>query len=282
MKIVRTARAMRGVASTLLRGGATIGLVPTMGALHEGHLSLVRRARRECDTVVATVFVNPAQFGPREDFSSYPRDPKGDPEKLRGAGADVLFAPSVREMYPEGFTASVSVGEIATRLEGASRPGHFSGVATVVLKLFHLTRPHRAYFGLKDFQQTVVIKRMVRDLNVPVKIVVSPTVREPDGLAMSSRNAYLSQAERRAAAVLWKALRAGREAIQNGNRNTSSVRSVVKRTISREPFARIDYVAVADPETLIEAKRIRLPVVILLAVRIGRTRLIDNLVVHSR
>jgi pantoate--beta-alanine ligase len=282
MKTVTTARAIRRQASDLRRKGRTIGLVPTMGALHEGHLSLVRKARRECDTVVATVFVNPTQFGPREDFASYPRDLKSDSKKLRRAGADVLFAPSVREMYPEGFEASVSVGPLGNRLEGTVRPGHFSGVATVVLKLFHLIEPHRAYFGLKDFQQTRVILKMVRDLDLEVRIVACPTVREADGLAMSSRNAYLSIAERRAAAVLWKALCAGKKAVQNGRRNASAVRSIVKKEISREPLARIDYVAVADPDTLIEPKRIRLPIVILLAVRIGRTRLIDNLLVKPR
>ena len=259
------------------RSKGSLGFVPTMGALHAGHLSLVERARRENDAVLASVFVNPTQFGPNEDLARYPRRLEEDAGLLRSAGCDLLFAPPVEEMYPEGAETFVLPGSVAAPLEGERRPGHFRGVATVVLELLNIVAPTRAYFGEKDAQQLAVIQRMVADLRVDVEIVPCPIVREPDGLAMSSRNAYLSAEERRAATVLHRALRAGELAWQGGERHGAALRALLERTIAEEPLARLDYASVADPATFREVEIAAGPVRLLLAVRVGNTRLIDNL-----
>jgi pantoate--beta-alanine ligase len=262
------------------RKGRSIGLVPTMGYFHEGHLELMRRARAENDLVVVSLFVNPTQFGPREDFRTYPRDPERDADLARGVGVDLLFTPAPEEMYPSEQAAWVQVEQITDRLEGASRPGHFRGVATVVAKLFNIVPADRAYFGQKDFQQLQVVRRMVRDLNFPVTVVAVPTVREPDGLAMSSRNTYLSPEERRAATVLYRALHHGQELIAGGQTDATRIRMAMQALISREPLARLDYLSIADPETFREQEKITLPTLLSLAVCIGRTRLIDNLLIE--
>lgn len=259
--------------------GASIGFVPTMGALHEGHLSLIRAARRRCDAVVVSIFVNPAQFGPDEDFRRYPRDVEGDAALCRREKVDLLFTPATETVYPKGHDTQIRVGRIGEVLEGAFRPGHFSGVATVVAKLFQIVRPDAAFFGQKDYQQTVVIKQLVRDLNFPVRTVVAPTVRENDGLAMSSRNRYLSMEERRAAPILFKALQKGKALLQQGERDATTIQEEITRGIRQEPMAKIDYVSVAHPDTLEEVSRIEGPIVLLLAVWIGKTRLIDNVMV---
>lgn len=282
MKIITSLRRMRQWTEEQRWRDKTIGFVPTMGALHEGHRSLMRAAQKRCDAVVVSLFVNPAQFGPNEDFNRYPRDPKGDAALCRREKADILFMPTAEAIYPEGHDTKVLVGRIGEVLEGALRPGHFSGVATVVAKLFQIVRPGVAYFGQKDYQQTVVIKRMTRDLNFPVKIIVSPTVREPDGLAMSSRNRYLSAEERDASRVLFKALQRGRERIQEGERDSAAIRDAMSVLIQEEPRAQIEYAAIAHPDTLQEVAQIKGPAVLLLAVRIGQTRLIDNLLVKPR
>jgi len=251
--------------------------VPTMGALHEGHLSLVQRARADDDTVVVSIFVNPAQFGPSEDYARYPRDPDRDLALLRDVGTDLVFMPPVEEIYPQGFDTYVEVGKLAQVLEGASRPGHFRGVATVVAKLFNIVQPHRAYFGQKDAQQLAVIRRLTRDLGLPVEVVGLPTVREPDGLAMSSRNAFLSPEERKAALVLYRSLEAAQELWRSGVRDASLIRQRMGEVLAGEPLARVDYVSVADAETLEELETVDRPALVSLAVRIGKTRLIDNI-----
>lgn len=248
-----------------------------MGALHAGHLSLVREARKASDAVFVSIFVNPTQFGPNEDYASYPRHLERDIQLLSQEGVDFVFTPSPAEMYPEGFDTWVDVRAVTERLEGASRPGHFRGVATVVLKLLNIVQPARAYFGRKDAQQLVVVRKLVRDLNLDVEIVAVETVREPDGLAMSSRNAYLSPEERKAAVVLWQALTLAREMWTRGTRDAAAFRIRMRELIEDEPLARVDYVSVADPETLQELDRIQGTALVSLAVHIGRTRLIDNI-----
>ena len=249
-----------------------------MGYLHEGHLTLVRRARAENETLVVSIFVNPTQFGPTEDFLTYPRDPDRDLALLEKEGTDIVFMPSAEEMYPKGFSSWVEVENITERLEGAFRFGHFRGVATVVLKLFNIIEPTRAYFGQKDAQQLAVIRRMVRDLNMNLEIVAVPTVREPDGLAMSSRNTYLRADERSAALVLWRALSLAQELWQKGERDTERVRGEMRALIESEPLARIDYISIADPDTLEELDEIDRTALVSMAVKIGKTRLIDNVV----
>ena len=257
----------------------TIGFVPTMGALHEGHLSLVRRSKDENDATVVSIFVNPAQFGPDEDFLKYPRDVEKDVEKLSTQGVDTIFIPDEREMYPEGFSTSINIGRIGEILCGASRPGHFSGVAAVVAKLFNIVMPDRAYFGQKDFQQTVIINKLVRDLNFSIDIVVCPTIRESDGLAMSSRNSYLNRGERKAAAILFKALKFGEDLIvSDGIVNAVLIIEEMRKLIHSEPLAAIDYVEIVTAN-LGEVEKIKPPVAICLAVKIGKTRLIDNLII---
>ncbi len=247
-----------------------------MGYLHEGHLSLVRRARAECDHVGVSLFVNPTQFGPNEDLSRYPRDLERDLRLLQAEGVDLVWTPSPEIVYPPGFQTWVTVEDVSRPLEGAHRPGHFRGVATVVAKLFNAFTPDRAYFGQKDAQQVVVIRRMARDLNFPLEIVVCPTVREPDGLAMSSRNAYLNPEERQAATVLHRALTAACEAWQHGERDGEALRALMQSILAAEPLANPEYVSVADPDTLEELERVEGRALLSLAVRIGRTRLIDN------
>jgi pantoate--beta-alanine ligase len=274
MKVLSTITEFREVRKKV-RG--SVGFVPTMGYLHEGHLVLVRRAREENKTVVVSIFVNPTQFGPSEDFARYPRDPERDLAMLEKEEVNLVFMPSVEEMYPEGFCSWVDVEKVTERLEGAVRPGHFRGVTTVVAKLFNIVQPTRAYFGQKDAQQVVVIKRMVADLNMNLDIIVVPTHREPDGLAMSSRNIYLSPEERQAALVLWKSLNLAQQLWQQGERKAERVQQQMVALIQKEPLAKIDYVSIADPETLEEIAKIDRPALVSLAVRIGKTRLIDNI-----
>jgi len=255
-----------------------VGFVPTMGYLHEGHLSLVRRAKAENRSAVASIFVNPTQFGPKEDFASYPRAPQRDLEMLESVGTDVVFMPEAEEMYPPGMDTWVEVKGITDVLEGARRPGHFRGVATVVTKLFNIVEPTRSYFGQKDAQQVRVIQKMVRDLNMNTEVIVCPTLREPDGLAMSSRNVYLKPDERRAAVILWKSLELARKLWAEGERDAGRIRREMTALIQTEPRAAIDYVSIADAETLRELDRIEGPVLVSLAVKVGKPRLIDNII----
>jgi pantoate--beta-alanine ligase len=256
-----------------------VGLVPTMGYLHEGHLSLARRARAECASVVASIFVNPTQFGPHEDLSTYPRDLERDLRLLKAEGVDLVWTPTPEVMYPPDFQTWVTVEEVSQPLEGRMRPGHFRGVTTVVAKLFNSVGPQRAYFGQKDAQQVVVIRQMTHDLNFPIEIVVCPTVREPDGLAMSSRNAYLDPAQRQAAPVLYRALDAARAAFERGEREAERLRGLVTEIIAAEPLARLQYVSCAHPDTLQELEAVAGWGLISLAALLGQTRLIDNVIV---
>jgi len=275
---VTTAAALREwVAAARLRDGV-VGAVPTMGALHEGHLSLVRRARAECGAVVVTLFVNPAQFGPGEDLARYPRDYTGDRAAAAAAGADLVFAPPAEVVYPPGFCTWVTVEGPALGLEGAARPGHFRGVATVVARLLHLVQPDRAYFGEKDYQQLHVVRRLVRDLGFPVEVVPCPTVREADGLALSSRNGYLSAEEREAARALPRALFAARDRFDAGERRGQSLLAAARERLEAEPRLRIDYLALADAETLAPIDAVRGRAVLLAAAYAGSTRLIDNVI----
>jgi pantoate--beta-alanine ligase len=266
------------IARAAVPPGQSVGLVPTMGYLHEGHLALVAAARAAHDVVVVSIFVNPAQFGPNEDFSRYPRDEARDLALLEAAGVDWVFLPSAAEVYPPGYQTYIEVRDVTTRLEGAVRPGHFAGVATVVAKLFNLVQPTQVYFGQKDAQQVVVLRRMVRDLNFPLELVVRPTEREPDGLARSSRNVYLNPEERQAALCLSRALHAAQAQWQAGVRDGDALRAAMQAVLAAEPLARPDYVSVADPDTLEELQAIGPDQGALasLAVRIGKTRLIDN------
>jgi len=260
----------------------SLGFVPTMGYLHEGHLSLVRRAREENNAVAVSIFVNPTQFGPTEDLARYPRDPERDLALLEKEKVDLVFMPSAEDMYPEGFSSWVEVERVSERLEGVVRPGHFRGVATVVAKLFNIVQPTKAYFGQKDAQQAVVIKRMVADLNMNLEVVVAPTVREPDGLAMSSRNIYLNPEERQAALVLWKSFNLAQQLWSQGECKADSLRQQMAVFIQKEPLARIDYISIADPQTLKELMEINRPALVSLAVYIGKTRLIDNIILGAK
>lgn len=273
MKVETTVAAFRAARRAL---PGSLGLVPTMGALHEGHLALCQAARCENDHVAASIFVNPAQFGPREDLAAYPRTLESDLAKLEASGVDLVFVPEATAIYPPGFETWVEPGDVAARLEGAARLGHFRGVATVVLKLLNVVQPDRGYFGQKDAQQLAVIRRMVRDLDLPVAIVPVATVRAPDGLALSSRNAYLSSDERQAALVLSRALRRTQHLFDCGERRAEALRAAMAETIAAEPLARADYISLADPETLVELDEVRAGALASLAVRIGATRLIDN------
>lgn len=280
MQVIETIAAMKQQMRAWRQAGKSVGLVPTMGYFHEGHLSLMRRARADNDAVVVSLFVNPTQFGPHEDLERYPRDFAQDCRKAEALSVDVLFAPSAEEMYPPGYCTYVHVEGLTASLCGASRPGHFRGVATVVLKLFHIIPADRAYFGEKDFQQLRVIQRMVADLNLDVEIVPMPIVREPDGVALSSRNAYLNPAERQAATVLYRALQRAQEQVAAGDRDARELQQAVAAFIRSEPLARIDYVAVVDPQTLEEVSEVAGPTLLALAVHIGPARLIDNVVLH--
>lgn len=279
MRIIKSVAAMTAWSRGLHREGVGIGFVPTMGALHEGHRSLIRKARLSCDALAVSLFVNPTQFGPGEDYATYPRTLKDDVALCRAAGVDALFAPSATAMYPPGAHVSVTVGDLAQRWEGMIRPGHFDGVATVVTKLFSIVRPDRAFFGQKDFQQSVIVQRLVEDLNLGVRIVLCPTVREADGLAMSSRNRYLTPVQRRVAPVLHEALQAGRTAVLRGIRFGAQIARAMQRVIEQEPGVTVDYLAVCDPKTLEPLARITKQAVLLGAIRLGRVRLIDNLLV---
>jgi len=257
-----------------------VGFVPTMGYLHAGHLSLARRAKEECASVVASIFVNPTQFGPGEDLSKYPRDLARDLRLLESAGVALVWTPTPEVMYPSGFQTWVTVEELTKGLEGAARPGHLRGVTTVVAKLFNAVQPHKAYFGQKDAQQAAVIRQMTKDLDFPIEIVVCPTVREADGLAMSSRNAYLNPEERKAATVLFRALGAAKAAYENGERRAETLRRIMTETINVEPLATLQYVSCADYETLQELERVERKALLSMAVFMGKTRLIDNFVLR--
>jgi pantoate--beta-alanine ligase len=275
VQVVETIEALRAARQAL---AGSVGLVPTMGALHAGHLSLVERARCENDSVIVTIFVNPTQFAPGEDLATYPRDLPRDLDMLRDANADLIFTPTPDMIYPPGFQTFVEVTGVSQGLEGEHRPNHFRGVATVVAKLFNLTQPDRAYFGQKDAQQVAVIRQMTRDLNFPLEIVVCPTVRESDGLAMSSRNNYLTPEQRRAAAVLYSALTAAHDAYTAGEREPERLRQIMLAVLHSEPLAVPEYVSVTEAETLRELdETITRPALLSMAVRIGKTRLIDNL-----
>ncbi len=277
MKIIRSLTAMAAWREGLVREGVKIGLVPTMGALHEGHRALIRTARLRCDALVVSIFVNPTQFAPQEDLAKYPRPIRQDRALCRKEGVDVCFEPTVEVMYPSGFQTIVTLPAIARRWEGEVRPHHFSGVATVVTKLFGMVRPQIALFGQKDFQQSALVRQLAMDLNLGVEISVHPTVREADGLAMSSRNVYLSPDERIHAATLYKSLQAGAEAIRRGVTDGKAIRSVMAQIIRDEPAMKIDYLAVCDPHTLEPLSVVTSQVALLGAVRIGSVRLIDNL-----
>ncbi len=257
-----------------------VGLVPTMGALHAGHLSLIERARRQCSPVIASIFVNPKQFGPKEDFSKYPRTFESDSEKLERAGVDALFAPEPAEIYPERFATYVNVEGLSDKLEGRSRPGHFRGVTTVVMKLLEIVQPNFAYFGRKDAQQSRLITQMTRDLNLDAEIAVCPPVREPDGLALSSRNVYLNAEERQAATVLYRSLEAAKSELASGVRDALQLQAVLQRTLGAERHVRVDYREIVDAETFEPVVRVSKPCYVLLAVFIGKTRLIDNLYIE--
>ncbi len=276
MKVAETIAGMRQLRQQLAE---PVGFVPTMGYLHEGHLSLVRQARAENPSVVVSIFVNPTQFGPQDDFRSYPRDTRRDLTLLEPI-TDAVFMPPADEVYPEKFDSWVEVGGIAGRLEGSSRPGHFRGVTTVVAKLFNIVQPARAYFGQKDAQQAIIIKKMVADLDMNIEIVTLPTVREPDGLAMSSRNTYLNPEQRQAATVLYRALSLAQEIWSGGETNAGTIRREMAKLIEKEPMADIDYISIADAGTLEEMHRLKPPVLVSMAVKIGKTRLIDNVVLE--
>ncbi len=280
MEIIRISRIMQDTSKGYLLRGRTIGFVPTMGALHEGHLRLVRRAKQENDVTVVSIFVNPIQFGPSEDFKKYPRDIEGDTERLQREEVDIIFMPGISLMYPEGFLTCVNVEKISGRLCGAFRPGHFKGVATVVTKLLNIVKPTRAYFGQKDFQQTIVIKRLVKDLDMDVDIVVCPTVREQDGLAMSSRNAYLDIRQREEATVIFKCLIEASDLIKSGIIDANYIKRVMQDRLLKEPaVSGLDYAGVYDPVTLDELSEIKGDTLLAVAVKIGDTRLIDNMLV---
>lgn len=276
MDIISDIQAMQERCLAARQKGQRIVLVPTMGCLHEGHLSLMREGRKRGDLLVASVFVNPTQFGPKEDYAAYPRTLERDAELAREAGVDILFNPGVKTMYPDGYVTYVKVERLTTTLCGESRPGHFRGVTTVVCKLFNIVQPHVALFGQKDFQQLLVLRRMAADLNMPVEVVGMPTVREADGLAMSSRNSYLSPVERQQALALVDALRLASAAAHHGELHARRLIGLVRERLQREPDAGIDYIHICDGDTLQDVTRVDRNSVLLLAVRIGRTRLIDN------
>ena len=274
MKVIST---VAGFKEARRKIEGTVGFVPTMGYLHEGHLFLARRAKAENDISVVSIFVNPTQFGPKEDFARYPRDPERDLAMLEREKTDLVLMPPVEEIYPAGASTWVDVENVTKTLEGATRPGHFRGMATVVAKLFNIVEPTKAYFGQKDAQQVVVIRKMVTDLNMNPEVVVVPTLREPDGLAMSSRNVYLNPQERQAAVVLWRSMNLAQGLWQKGERDAEKIRNEMVALIKKEPLARIDYVSIADPRTLEELSQVKGPALVSMAVYVGKTRLIDNL-----
>jgi len=279
MKIIRTAQSMTAWSERLRREGVTVGFVPTMGALHDGHRSLIRAARLQCDALVVSIFVNPTQFSPTEDLSAYPRPITRDRALCREEGVDVCFEPTARNMYPDGFQTIVTLPAIAHRWEGAARPHHFAGVATVVTKLFGIVQPHLALFGRKDYQQAALVRQLVNDLNLGVAIRVRPTIREQDGLAMSSRNVYLSADERRIAPLLSQALRSGRQMILDGMDDTAAIERIMRQTVEQAPAIHVEYLAICNPDSLEPLPIVVTRAVLLGAVRIGSIRLIDNLLV---
>lgn len=280
MEIIREIAALRQKIKQARQAGHTIGFVPTMGFLHEGHISLLRTARRENGFVVLSIFVNPLQFGIGEDYEEYPRDLQGDADQAQQAGCDLIFAPTVKEMYPQGYATFVDVERLTEGLCGASRPGHFRGVTTVVTKLFNIVTPDNTYFGQKDAQQALVIQRMARDLNMDLTVHIMPTVRETDGLAMSSRNTYLSPEQRNAATVLSRSLFAAEYKIKNGERDARTIINFIQQTIETIPLANIDYISITDTNEIKETQTINGSTLIALAVRFGKTRLIDNIIVE--
>ena len=282
LETIHTIEWMKQVARQARAEGRVSGFVPTMGALHAGHLSLVEAARRECQPVIASIFVNPSQFGPNEDFQKYPRSLEGDSQKLEDVGVDYLFAPDAAEIYPPGFRTWVNVEGLSDRLEGRARPGHFRGVTTVVLKLLQIVQPQKAFFGRKDAQQARIIRQMARDLHLDSEIVICPIVREADGLAMSSRNAYLKPEERWAATVLFRALEGARASVARGERDALRLTAAMREILRAEPLANPDYVEIVDAETLEPVTLLRGACLALLAVTIGAVRLIDNLLIEER
>jgi pantoate--beta-alanine ligase len=276
MQVVRSPKRMQKICGDLKRKGKTIALVPTMGYLHQGHLSLVRTARKRSDVLMISIFVNPTQFGPKEDFGKYPRDFKRDRSLLEHEGCDFIFAPRAEDMYAGEYLTYVDVDQITRKLEGASRPGHFRGVTTIVAKLFNIIQPDVAVFGQKDAQQAVVLKKMVDDLDYRTKMIIAPTVRERDGLALSSRNRYLSEEERDQAPVLYESLREARRLIAQGERSATKIISRMRNLISGQPLAKLEYVAITDARTLEPLKGLEGEILISLAVRFGKARLIDN------
>lgn len=275
--LISSPKKMQEFALSLKKKGKKISFVPTMGALHQGHLSLVEKAKRLGDFVVVSIFVNPAQFGPKEDYKKYPRDLRKDKELLQQAGCDLIFAPRVEDIYPEGYLIYINVDDLSDKLEGASRPGHFKGVCTIVAKLFNIVQPDFAIFGQKDAQQALIIKKMAEDLNFPVRIIVCPTVREKDGLACSSRNSYLNTEERDQAKILYQSLKLGEKMIKAGEKNPLKIIKKMTELIEKMPLAKIDYIALADIEKLEPVKIIKGELLLSLAVKFGKTRLIDNL-----
>jgi pantoate--beta-alanine ligase len=282
VKILKTISEMQAATRALTRAGKRLGFVPTMGALHEGHLSLVRAARAACDVVAASIFVNPTQFGPAEDLAKYPRSFELDCELLEREGVDLLFAPAVEEMYPAGAVTWVTVEGLSDKLDGRSRPGHFRGVTTVVAKLFHIVEPDAAFFGQKDAAQVAIIRRMVRDLNLPVEIVVCPIVRETDGLAMSSRNAYLDAAQRNQALVLHRSLLRVKKLVDAGERNVPPLLAAGRGEVAKESSVRLDYFEIVSPDTLDPVEDVSGEALVAVAAYVGSTRLIDNLVIAKR
>jgi pantoate--beta-alanine ligase len=281
MKIIETVKEMQKFSGELRLKKKRIGFVPTMGYLHSGHLSLVKIARENSDFVIMSIFVNPTQFGPDEDFEKYPRDLKRDEELAKNAGTDLIFYPLVKEMYPENYLTYVEVENLGKKLCGISRPIHFRGVTTVVSKLFNIVKPHIAVFGQKDAQQTLIIKKMVRDLNFDIKIIVAPIVRESDGLAMSSRNVYLSPSERKEALCLYESLQLAKNRIDSGEKKSEKIISEMRKIIKQKPSAKIDYVSMVDTETLEDKNEIKGETLIAVAVWIGKTRLIDNIIINE-
>jgi pantoate--beta-alanine ligase len=280
MEIIEKINTMQELSERWRSDGHTIACVPTMGFLHEGHIELLREGKMRGDRLIMTLFVNPTQFGPHEDYTGYPRDTEGDLSKARSVGVDVVFMPTAEGMYPEGYQTTITVGEITKYLCGRSRPGHFAGVTTVVAKLFHITKPHLAIFGEKDYQQLVVIRQMVRDLNMGIEIIGVATVREEDGLAMSSRNTYLSSEERLSALSLKRGLDLAQAMVKEGEKDSSTISGEVRKLILSHPFTNIDYISISDPETLIDVETIDKPSLLALAVKVGKARLIDNVILR--
>jgi pantoate--beta-alanine ligase len=282
MRTVQTTADMKALCREVTRSGKSLGLVPTMGALHEGHLSLVRASKAQCQVTAVSIFVNPLQFGPNEDLDKYPRTVERDSKLLQELGIDLLFAPTVSEMYPQGATTYVEVPDLSQRLDGGSRPGHFRGVATVVTKLFEIVRPDRAFFGQKDAAQVAVLRKMARDLDMDVELIVCPIVREKDGLALSSRNAYLTPEQRRQAGVLYRALTRVSHEVDMGERDSGKLREIGKAVIADEPAARLDYFEIVDPDSLEPVSNVKRGALVAVAAFVGSTRLIDNILLAPR